>query len=143
VAECFDWVHSIDRLRVAQRLSDQRPAHLAPLKVLLQVNISGESTKSGVAPGDVLELARSVATLPRLALCGLMAIPAPAISPDAQRAPYAHLRRLAMELRAAGLPCEELSMGMSDDLEPAIAEGATLVRVGTAIFGKRPGTGAG
>lgn len=137
VAEQFDWVHSVDRLKIAQRLSDQRPAELAPLNVLLQVNISGEPTKSGLAPSEVEEVARQVATLPRLALRGLMAIPEPAGDESRQRIPHRALRELWLRLRRAGLEVDTLSMGMSADLEAAILEGATMVRVGTAIFGSR------
>jgi len=137
VAECFDWVHSIDRLKIAQRLSAQRPAALAPLNVLLQVNISGEASKSGVAPADLPALAAEVAALPRLRLRGLMAIPEPEPDPVRQRIPLAALRALFDDLRDRGLALDTLSMGMSADLESAVAEGSTLVRVGTAIFGQR------
>ncbi|MEO8526823.1 MAG: YggS family pyridoxal phosphate-dependent enzyme [Caldimonas sp.] len=141
VAERFDWVHSVDRLKIAERLSAQRPAHLPPLAVCLQVNISGEATKSGFAPGEVAAAAHAVAALPRLALRGLMAIPEPAADFDAQRRPHRALRELFEALRRDGLALDTLSMGMSDDLEAAIAEGATLVRVGSAIFGGRPHAG--
>jgi pyridoxal phosphate enzyme (YggS family) len=137
VAETFDWVHSVDRLRTAERLSEQRPRDLPPLKVCLQVNISGEDSKSGVAPRDASALARQVAQLPRIALRGLMAIPAPAADLAGQREPFGRLRRLLEEMRGEGLALDTLSMGMSNDMEAAIAEGATLVRVGTAIFGER------
>ena len=137
VAEHFDWVHSIDRLKVAERLSEQRPAHLAPLQVCVQVNVSGEASKSGCAPAAVAELCRQVAALPRLQLRGLMAIPAPADDAEAQRRPLRQVRLLLAELRAGGLDLDTLSMGMSHDLEAAVAEGATIVRVGTAIFGER------
>jgi pyridoxal phosphate enzyme (YggS family) len=137
VAARFDWVHSVDRLKLAQRLSDQRPPGLPPLQVCLQVNISGEASKSGVAPADVPALARAVAALPRLKLRGLMAIPEPAGDVDAQRAPHRALRELLESLNAEGLGLDTLSMGMSADLEAAVAEGATIVRVGTAIFGER------
>jgi pyridoxal phosphate enzyme (YggS family) len=137
VAEHFDWVHSVDRLKLAQRLSDQRPAALPPLQVCLQVNISGEASKSGVAPADALALARAVAALPRLRLRGLMAIPEAAGDLAAQRAPHRALRELFEALNAEGLGLDTLSMGMSGDLEAAVAEGATWVRVGTAIFGSR------
>ncbi|MHA6909160.1 YggS family pyridoxal phosphate-dependent enzyme [Ralstonia pseudosolanacearum] len=135
VAEHFDWVHSIDRLKIAERLSAQRPATLPPLQVCLEINISRQASKHGVPPDldEVLPLARAVAALPRLRLRGLMAVPDPA----ARRAPFAALRDLADRLRAAGLPVDTLSMGMSADLEDAIAEGATIVRVGSAIFGAR------
>ena len=137
VAANFDWVHSVDRLKLAQRLSDQRPSSLPPLQICLQVNISGEASKSGVAPGEALALARAVAGLPRLRLRGLMAIPEPADDLDAQRAPLRALRELLEALNAQGLALDTLSMGMSADLEAAVAEGATWVRIGTAIFGAR------
>ena len=137
VAARFDWVHSIDRFKLAERLSAQRPAGLAPLQVCLQVNISGEASKSGVASADVLSLAQQVAALPRVRLRGLMAIPEPAGDFEAQRAPHRALARLLYDLNAAGLTLDTLSMGMSADLEAAIAEGATIVRVGSAIFGTR------
>jgi pyridoxal phosphate enzyme (YggS family) len=137
VAESFDWVHSIDRLKLAQRLSEQRPATLPPLQVCLQVNISREATKSGVAPEDTKPLAHAVAALPNIKLRGLMAIPAPSSNFEHQREGFAALRTLAETLRADGLSLDTLSMGMSDDLEAAIMEGATIVRVGTAIFGTR------
>jgi pyridoxal phosphate enzyme (YggS family) len=137
VAEQFDWVHSVDRLKIAQRLSEQRPAHLPPLQVCLQVNISGEASKSGLATADVAAVAHAVAELPRLRLRGLMAIPEPAPDFDAQRRPHRALRELLAALQAQGLAVDTLSMGMSADLEAAIAEGATIVRVGTAIFGAR------
>ena len=137
VAERFDWVHSIDRLRIAQRLSDQRPAQLAPLQVCLQVNIDAQASKSGVAPAELPALAHAVAALPNLRLRGLMAIPAPTPDMAQQRAPHRALRELLERLRAGGLALDTLSMGMSDDLEAAIAEGSTLVRVGSAIFGTR------
>ncbi len=137
VAEHFDWVHTIDRLKIATRLSEQRPAGKPPLQVCLQVNISGESSKSGVAPDALDALADAVARLPGLQLRGLMAIPAPCTDPAQAGAPFAALAHLAEGLRARGLPVDTLSMGMSDDLEAAVAEGATLVRVGSAIFGAR------
>jgi hypothetical protein len=137
VAEAFDWVHSVDRLKIAQRLSDQRPPHLAPLQLCLQVNISGEDSKSGVAPADVPALAQAVAALPRVTLRGLMAIPEPAADAQAQRAPHRALRELLAQLQALGLAVDTLSMGMSADLEAAVAEGATMVRIGTALFGAR------
>ncbi|HVL77159.1 MAG TPA: YggS family pyridoxal phosphate-dependent enzyme, partial [Noviherbaspirillum sp.] len=137
VAAHFDWVHSVERVRIAQRLSDQRPAHLPPLNVCLQVNISGEASKSGVAPGEVETLARAIAALPKLRLRGLMAIPEPAEDVPAQRAPLHAMKLLFERLRGQGLPLDTLSMGMSQDLEAAVAEGATIVRIGTAIFGKR------
>ncbi len=139
VAERFDWVHSVDRLKLAERLALQRPPGLAPLQLTLQVNISAEASKGGVAPADTLALARAVAALPpdRVRLRGLMAIPAPATGFEAQRRPHRALRELFDALRAEGLALDTLSMGMSDDLEAAIAEGATIVRVGTALFGAR------
>lgn len=137
VAERFDWVHSVDRLKIAQRLSDQRPDGLPPLQVCLQVNISGEASKSGLSPAEVPEVARAVAALPRLRLRGLMAIPEPAGDLAAQRVPHRALRELFEALRDQGLELDTLSMGMTGDLEAAILEGATIVRVGTAIFGRR------
>ena len=136
-AERFDWVQSVDREKIAQRLSQQRPASLAPLNVLIEVNLSGETSKSGVAAEDAAALARTVAGLPRLRLRGLMAIPAPSRDPEVQRARFRAVRELFEQLRAQGLDLDTLSMGMSDDMEAAIAEGATMVRVGTAIFGAR------
>lgn len=137
VANRFAWVHSIDRLKIAERLSAQRDAHLPPLEVCIQVNVSGEASKSGVAPGELPELAHAVAGLPRLRLRGLMAIPEPTSDVALQRARFAALRALCDRLNAEGLALDTLSMGMSDDLEAAIAEGSTMVRVGTAIFGSR------
>jgi len=138
VAASFDWVHSVDRLKTAQRLSEQRPADLPPLNLCLQVNISGEASKSGLLPADLLPLALAVAALPRVKLRGLMAIPEPAENFEAQRAPHLALHELLLRLNQAGLGLDTLSMGMSADLEAAVAEGSTLVRVGTAIFGVRP-----
>lgn len=140
VAAAFDWVHTIDRPKVAERLAAQRPAGMAPLELCLQVNVSGEASKSGVAPAEVLPLALAVAALPGLRLRGLMAIPEPAGDYESQRRPHRALRELLESLRRAdprlaGL--DTLSMGMSADLEAAIAEGATIVRVGAAIFGAR------
>jgi pyridoxal phosphate enzyme (YggS family) len=137
VAECFDWVHSIDRLKIAERLSAQRPAYLTPLQICVQVNVSGEASKSGCAPDEALALCGAVAALPGLNLRGLMAIPEPSDDPAAQRAPFRRLREIYDHIRAAGLPLDTLSMGMSHDLEAAVAEGATIVRIGTAIFGER------
>ena len=137
LAESFAWVQSIDRARIAQRLAEQRPRHLPALNVLLQVNISGEATKSGVPADAVADLADAVAPLPGLRLRGLMAIPAPTADPAQQRQPFARLRRLQEQLCARGHALDTLSMGMSDDLEAAILEGATMVRLGTAIFGSR------
>jgi len=137
VAERFAWVHTVDREKIARRLSEQRPADLAPLKVLIQVNVSGEATKSGVAPGDVAPLARTLAVMPRLELRGLMGIPEPSDDAAVQRLRFRALRELYERLKRDGLALDTLSMGMSGDLEVAIEEGATLVRVGTAIFGAR------
>lgn len=139
IAEHFHWVHSVDRLKIAERLSAQRPAGAAPLNVCLQVNVSGESSKSGCAPQEVAELALAVARLPRLALRGLMAVPEPSEDPALQRARFDALAALIEPLRREGLPLDTLSIGMSGDLEQAIAAGATIVRVGTAIFGSRTG----
>ena len=138
-AEAFDWVHSVDRLKVAQRLAEQRPAWLPPLQLCLQVNISGEASKSGVLPAEAGALALTVAALPRerVVLRGLMAIPEPAGDFDEQRAPHRALRELLAAVNARGLALDTLSMGMSADLEAAVAEGATILRVGTAIFGGR------
>ncbi|MDP2240575.1 MAG: YggS family pyridoxal phosphate-dependent enzyme [Burkholderiales bacterium] len=137
IAGHFQWVHSIARAKIAQRLNDARPAHLPPLDVCMQVNVSGEDSKSGVAPGAELELARAILALPRLRLRGLMAIPEPTPDMQLQRRRFALLREIKDQLVAAGIQLDTLSMGMSDDLEAAIAEGATMVRVGTAIFGQR------
>lgn len=137
IAEHFDWVHAIDREKIAQRLSDQRPASLAPLNICVQVNVSGEATKSGVAPEALPSLAHAVVSMPHLALRGLMAIPEPAEDCTQQRQPFALLRALQAQLHAAGLATDTLSMGMSADMEAAIMEGASIVRIGTAIFGKR------
>ena len=137
VAEHFDWVQTVDRLKIAQRLSEQRPDHLPPLQVLVQVNTSGEDTKSGVDPTEALTLAQQVAALPRLILRGVMALPAPTLDPQAQAAALAQVRVVFDQLKAAGLPIDTLSMGMSGDLEAAVEQGSTMVRVGTAIFGHR------
>lgn len=137
VAEHFDWVHTVDRLKVAQRLSDQRPTHLPPLQVCVQVNMDGGANKSGVAPDELLALARDVAQLPRLQLRGLMCIPEPAPCFEAQCAVFARAQALFNALQAQGLAVDTLSMGMSDDLEAAVASGSTMVRVGSAIFGVR------
>ena len=143
VAESFDWVHSVDRLKIAQRLSEQRPAQLPPLQVCLQVNISGEASKSGLQPEEVAAVAQAVTALPRLVLRGLMAIPEPADTFEAQRAPHHALRELMVSLQSQGLVLDTLSIGMSADLEAAIAEGATLVRIGSAIFGARSAGASG
>lgn len=136
-AERFAWVHTLSNVKVARRLSDQRPASLAPLNVLIQVNVSGEASKSGVAPDEARELARAIAPLPRLRLRGLMAIPEPAPEAEVQRARFRVVRELYGRLRDEGLALDTLSLGMSDDMEAAIAEGSTLVRIGTALFGPR------
>jgi pyridoxal phosphate enzyme (YggS family) len=138
VAENFAWVHSIDRLKIAERLSAQRPAHLPPLQVCLQVNVDGGSNKSGVAPAELLALAQAVAKLPHLQLRGIMTIPEPTETETATRAVHHQAKSLFDNLKAAGLTVDTLSMGMTGDLEAAVAEGSTCVRVGTAIFGARP-----
>ncbi|MRW83567.1 YggS family pyridoxal phosphate-dependent enzyme [Pseudoduganella sp. FT26W] len=137
IAEHFAWVHTVEREKIAQRLSEQRPSGMAPLQICLQVNISGEASKSGVAPEELAALAHKVAALPNLTLRGLMAIPEPADDFDQQRAAFAQLRTLYEQLRADGLALDTLSMGMSADMRAAIVEGATIVRVGSAIFGAR------
>ena len=137
VANAFDWVHGIDRLKIAERLSAQRPTHLPPLQVCLQVNVSGEESKSGVEPDAALALAQQIAALPRLKLRGLMCIPEPTDDFAEQCAAFRRLQQRFTQLKDSGLPLDTLSMGMSHDLEAAIAEGATLVRIGTAIFGER------
>ena len=137
-AETFDWVETVDRLKVAERLAAARDPARGPLSVLVQVNVSAEVTKSGVSPPDAVALARAVAGLPNLWLRGIMGVPAPDAEPARQRAQFAALRTCFEDCRAAGLGVDTLSMGMSADLEMAIAEGATEVRVGTALFGPRP-----
>ena len=137
LAEHFAWAHAVDREKIARRLSEQRPPNLPPLNICLQVNVSGEDSKSGVAPTEVLALAQAVTILPGLRLRGLMAIPEPAEDVESQRKPFALLRALQQQLTEAGIPTDTLSMGMSADMDAAIAEGATIVRIGTAIFGKR------
>ena len=138
IAEHFDWVHSVDRLKIAQRLSEQRPAELPPLNICIQVNVSGEASKSGCAPADLPALASAIGALPRLQLRGLMAIPEPTEDRAAQDAAFAAVQRLNNDLRdSLKLPLDTLSMGMSHDLEAAIAQGATWVRIGTALFGAR------
>ncbi|MCK9260111.1 MAG: YggS family pyridoxal phosphate-dependent enzyme [Azoarcus sp.] len=137
VAETFDWVHGIERLKIAERLSAQRKPDLPPLNVCIQVNVSGEASKSGVAPGELPALAQAVAALPQLRLRGLMCIPEPSDDENLVRSRFATLRRLRDALVTDGMTLDTLSMGMSHDLEAAIAEGATIVRVGTAIFGER------
>jgi pyridoxal phosphate enzyme (YggS family) len=138
IAETFDWVHSVDRERIAVRLNEQRPDSLPPLQVCIQVDVSGEATKSGCDPNEALALAQTLAALPRLRLRGLMAIPAPTDDPVEQRRQFSRVRELRDSLEAAGFSLDTLSMGMSADLESAIAEGATIVRVGSALFGERP-----
>ena len=140
VAEHFDWVHSIERLKIAERLSQQRPAGMPPINVCLQVNVSGEDTKSGCTIAEAPALAHAIAALPNLRLRGLMCIPEPTDDVETQRRPFRELRLLAERLQAEGLKLDTLSMGMSHDIEAAIAEGATMVRVGTAIFGERAKT---
>lgn len=137
IAEHFQWVHSVDRFKIAERLSQQRPIHLPPLNICLQVNVDAEASKSGVSSDEVIELAHQVANLPNLYLRGLMAIPAPRIDQSQQRAAFAKVRDLWAQLSSEGLALDSLSMGMSGDLEAAILEGATHVRVGTDIFGAR------
>lgn len=137
VAEHFAWVHAVDREKIARRLSEQRPAHLPPLNICLQVNVSGESSKSGVTPEELPALAQAVVALPKLRLRGLMAIPEPTDDYESQRKPFAMLRELQQQLAAIGIETDTLSMGMTADMQAAIGEGATIVRIGTAIFGKR------
>ncbi|MGY1890749.1 YggS family pyridoxal phosphate-dependent enzyme [Pseudomonas jessenii] len=134
IAEHFDWVHSVDRLKIAQRLSEQRPAELPPLNICIQVNVSGEASKSGCTPDDLPALAAAISALPRLKLRGLMAIPEPTDDRAEQDAAFAAVQKLQASLE---LPLDTLSMGMSHDLESAIAQGATWVRIGTALFGAR------
>ena len=134
IAENFAWVHSVDRLKIAQRLSEQRPADLPPLNICIQVNVSGEASKSGCTPEDLPALAQAISALPNLRLRGLMAIPEPTEDSDEQNAAFAAIRTLQDQLN---LPLDTLSMGMSHDLEAAIAQGATWVRIGTALFGAR------
>ncbi|NIF17532.1 YggS family pyridoxal phosphate-dependent enzyme [Pantoea sp. Cy-639] len=134
IAEHFDWVHSVDRLKIAQRLSEQRPANMAPLNICLQVNVSGEASKSGCAPAELPALAKAVSALPGLRLRGLMAIPEPTEERSEQEAAFATLHQLQQQLE---LGLDTLSMGMSHDLEAAVAQGATWVRIGTALFGAR------
>lgn len=138
VAENAHWVHTIDRLKIAERLNAQKPSTRPPLNVCLQVNLSGEDTKSGIELSEVLDLAKQVAQLPNLKLRGLMAIPAPEADLTKQRAVFKPLRECLQYLNTQGFNLDTLSMGMSDDMEAAIAEGATIVRIGTAIFGQRP-----
>ncbi len=137
VAQRFDWVHSIDRLSIARRLSEQRPFHAAPLSLCIQVELVPEPNKGGVSPADVRQLADAIVALPRVQLRGLMCVPPPQADAPAERAVFARLRTLLEELNADGHKLDTLSMGMSGDFESAIAEGATLVRIGTALFGNR------
>ncbi len=139
VAENFAWIHSVDRLKLARRLSEQRPTALPPLNICLQVNVSGEQSKSGASFAELSELAHQTAALPQLRLRGLMAIPAASDDFETQRRPLRQLHEALQQLNLEGLQLDTLSMGMSDDLEAAIAEGATIVRIGTALFGPRPG----
>lgn len=137
IAENFSWVHSVDKLKISERLSAQRPQNLPPLNICIQVNMSGELSKSGVAINEAAELAHAIARLPHIKLRGLMTIPAPADNLAAQRAPFAELHQLQAFLNTQGLALDTLSMGMTHDLHAAVLEGATIVRVGTAIFGER------
>jgi pyridoxal phosphate enzyme (YggS family) len=137
LAESFDWVHCVDRLKIAQRLSDQRPDSMPPINICIQVNIDLEASKSGVAVGDIFELAQAINRLPRIRFRGLMAIPAQQSDFKNQRKPFAKLRQVLEDLQQRGFDCDTLSMGMSHDMQAAIAEGSTLVRIGTAIFGER------
>jgi len=137
IATHFDWVHTVERLKIAQRLSEQRPPERGPLNICLQVNISGEASKSGIPPAELPALAQAVAALPNLRLRGLMAIPEPQEDPELQRLPFARLRALAQDIVKSGIHLDTLSMGMSGDMRAAILEGATIVRVGSAIFGAR------
>lgn len=137
VAEHFDWVHTVDRLKIAQRLSEQRPAHLPPLQVCIQVNTSGEASKSGAPPAEALDLSKAVMNLPRLTLRGVMALPAPTSDPALQKAELRDVRVVFDTLRSAGIPLDTLSMGMSGDMEAAVEEGSSMLRVGTALFGNR------
>jgi pyridoxal phosphate enzyme (YggS family) len=137
LAESFDWVHCVDRLKIAQRLSDQRPDSMPPINICIQVNIDLEASKSGVAVGDIFELAEAINRLPRIRFRGLMAIPTQRSDFKSQREPFAKLRQALEDLQQRGFDCDTLSMGMSHDMQAAIAEGSTLVRIGTAIFGER------
>lgn len=137
IAAHFGWAQGVDRLRIATRLAGQRPAHLPPLKVCVQVNVSGEASKSGCAPSEALALCRAIAALPGLQLRGLMTLPAPTMSEREARASFRQLRAIYDAARAEGMALDTLSMGMSDDFEAAIAEGATLIRIGSALFGRR------
>jgi PLP dependent protein len=138
IAQHFSWVHGVDRLKIAQRLSDSRPAELPPLQICLQVNISGEASKSGASPNELWDLVKVVSALPRLTLRGLMTIPEPTDNETLQRQQFSHMRALLKDLNKLGFALDTLSMGMSSDYKIAIEEGATIVRVGSAIFGARP-----
>ena len=137
LAESFDWVHCVDRSKIAQRLSNQRPESMPPLNVCIQVNIDLEASKSGVAPDDIAPLAEAIRNLPNIRLRGLMAIPAQHSRFELQREPFARMKLALRDLQQLGLDCDTLSMGMTHDMRAAIAEGSTLVRIGTAIFGER------
>jgi len=137
IAESFSWVHGIDDIKQARRLSEQRPEKSPPLNLCLQINLSGEASKGGIEPEAALDLAHEIAALPRIALRGLMALPAPEADFEQQRAPFRRLRQLLEKLQSQGLKLDTLSMGMSDDLEAAVAEGASILRIGTALFGPR------
>lgn len=138
LAESFDWVHCVDRARIAQRLSNQRPESMPPLNICIQVNIDLEDSKSGVAADEIITLAKTIRDLPKLRLRGLMAIPAQQSEFELQREPFAKMKQSLGDLQQLGLDCDTLSMGMTHDMRAAIAEGSTLVRIGTAIFGERP-----
>ena len=137
IAENFDWVHCVDRLKIAQRLSEQRPTALPPLNICIQVNVDLEASKAGIPLEEVFSLSQQISQLPNIRLRGLMAIPAPSDSVESQRKPFAKLRQALEHMQNNAIPCDTLSMGMSHDIEAAIAEGSTLVRIGTAIFGER------
>jgi hypothetical protein len=137
IAECFSWVHGVDRLKIAQRLADSRPSHLPPLNVCLQVNISGETSKAGCSPEELPALAQAISLLPNLNLRGLMCIPEPTTDTAKQRQQFSKLRQLLATLNKQGLAMDTLSMGMSGDFVSAVMEGSTMVRIGTAIFGQR------
>ncbi|MFT4650898.1 MAG: pyridoxal phosphate enzyme (YggS family) [Polaribacter sp.] len=137
IAEHFDWVHCVDRLKIAQRLSEQRPASLPPLNICIQVNVDLEESKAGIPLEQVPALSQQIALLPNVRLRGLMSIPAPSADVESQRKPFAKLRQAFEQMQNSGIACDTLSMGMSHDIEAAIAEGSTLVRIGTAIFGER------
>jgi len=137
LATSFDWVHCVDRLKIAQRLNDQRPASMSPLNICIQVNVDLEASKSGVSISDVIDLARAIVDLPNIRLRGLMTIPAQREGFESQRKPFKLLAKLLEDLQQQGFDCDTLSMGMSHDMKAAVAEGSTLLRIGTAIFGER------